>query len=609
VIRRFPASGWLIGLLALTCSSCADGAAISINTSLDFPGATAGKSDAFGRQLAGIAAPYAADYGLSIQEASLKSDMAFRRQVAWNIVERVIDPVPLLGLAAAEEATTEILLPGGVPEVPRFQTWYGVDDFKRMFKKLYGDLAPEERAQRLPFTEQALADVVDWNATAADRSERWPLERFLKHVKDLDVCPPGMDEETCANSLQSNFSGASAGNARITYSPGTMLHLLRNYASILGCLEGLKTLSIQQAPDDEDSNFSYCFESEFPPDAVLIKAQWVRADFDRPMPAYDTDAAALINIIGGGKSADWAEGDRQLDPTADEVFTIRLRNKDTYRLAGLHIMTKELRHWMWITLWWSDKPDVDFGADRPASFGALDPVWSRYKMAVTVDYEEGDPNPGASFTAQPTLAEVLNATAGDGFTWSSNPYIEHGRGNARTNCVGCHQHGGSEAGYDLDDDGTLDPFDLEMVIDNETLFPGNGRARMRSMFPSDYLWSTHRIDNLGQLVKSEVGFFDSIDQNTPEVRAVAVLALEPSVLDGEALFKKHCTPCHGSEGTGTASGPSHFERVPNLTDFEIALTLINGKSPMPSWAALEDQNLADLRAYLRFTFHTAAGEQ
>ena len=129
------------------------------------------------------------------------------------------------------------------------------------------------------------------------------------------------------------------------------------------------------------------------------------------------------------------------------------------------------------------------------------------------------------------------------------------------------------------------------------------------MFPSDYLWSTHRIDNLGQVIKSEIGFFDSLDKDTPEVRAVAVLALEPSVLEGENLFKMHCTPCHGSEGTGTGSGPSHFERVPKLTDFEIVKTLITGKSPMPSWSSLEDQNLADLRAYLRHTFDTAAGEE
>ena len=608
MIRRFSARAWvLIALVPLFSISCAESAIEGANT-LDFPGASAGKSDAFGRQLAGIAAPYAADLNLSIQTSSLESDMAFRRQVAWDIVQRVIDPVPLLGLANAEEATTEILLPGGVPEVPRFQTWYGVDDFKRMFKKLYGDLAPEERAQRLPFSEAALKDVIEWNATAADRSERWPLERFLKHVKDLGVCPPDMSEEDCANSLQSNFSGASSGNARITYSPGTMLHLLRNYASILACLEGLKTLPIAQTPQDEASNFTYCFESEFPPDAVLIKAQWVRADFERTMPAFDTDAAALANVIGSGKSADWAQGDRQVDPTPDDVFTIRLRNKDTYRLAGLHIMTKELRHWMWITLWWSDKPNTDFGADRPASFNGFDPVWSHYKMAVTVDYQERDSNPSAGFADYPTLAEAIVATSGDGLTWNSNPYIEHGRGNARTNCIGCHQHGGSEAGYDLDDDGTLDPFDLELVIQNEDLFPANGRTEIRSMFPSDYLWSTHRIDNLGQVIKSEIGYFDSLDVDTPEVRAVAVLALEPSVLEGENLFKMHCTPCHGSEGTGTGSGPSHFERVPKLTDFEIALTLITGKSPMPSWSSLEDQNLADLRAYLRHTFDTAAGD-
>ena len=59
---------------------------------------------------------------------------------------------------------------------------------------------------------------------------------------------------------------------------------------------------------------------------------------------------------------------------------------------------------------------------------------SNYKMAVTVDYQERDSDP-AAVQCYPSLAEVLQATSADGFTWNSNPYIEHGRGNARTNCI------------------------------------------------------------------------------------------------------------------------------------------------------------------------------
>ena len=163
------------------------------------------------------------------------------------------------------EWTEEVELPEGeVPKVPRWQTWYGVEDFTRMFRELYGNLSAEERTERRAFTEQAIKEIELWNASVQERSERWPLDRFLKHVSELGVCPEDMPADECALSLQSNFSGATAGNARITYSPGTMLHLLRNYGAVLGCLDTLDTLGLDATPEDEDQNFSLCFESEFP---------------------------------------------------------------------------------------------------------------------------------------------------------------------------------------------------------------------------------------------------------------------------------------------------------------------------------------------------------
>ena len=47
---------------------------------------------------------------------------------------------------------------------------------------------PLERAQRAPFTEEAIEAAFTWNANALDRSERWPLDRFFAHVDKLGVC-------------------------------------------------------------------------------------------------------------------------------------------------------------------------------------------------------------------------------------------------------------------------------------------------------------------------------------------------------------------------------------------------------------------------------------
>jgi mono/diheme cytochrome c family protein len=603
---------WLPALLLLACApalvvGCGnEDAGVIVPLAADFPGENLGKFDVFGRELAGVAVPYVADLTLPGQEAQLKSDMRLRRQTAWAIASRVVDPVPLLGLAERQEDGQDVALPEGeIPTVPRWQTWYGADDFKRMFRQAFEQLDPLDRLARVPFSEELLDEVEQWNATALDRSRRWPLERFLKHVRELGLCPDDVTDEECARALQSNFSGATGGNSRIAYSPGTMRHVLTNYGSLLECLGTASALTMDAQPDAPDSNFSYCLSSEFPADAVVIKAHWVRADFDRGMPAFDTDGASLERVIGSDKIADWADGDREVSPAPDRIFTIRLRNGDTYRLAGLHIMTKELRHWVWITLWWSDEPDSDFGADRPASFEALGPAWRNYKMAVVVDYTEGDADPAARFADQPSLANALKATASDepdGPTWSSNPYIEHGRGNARTNCIGCHQHGGSEVGPDLDGDGVPDAFDLDQVISDDGLYPDTGRTQIRSVFPADYLWSTTRVDDLSNVIRSEIERAAILDKDDPDVRAAGILALTGDPEAGQLLFGEKCASCHGKDGLGTSAAPSLYERVPKLTDIELARTLVTGKSPMPSWAQLTDQQLCNLRAFARTKF-------
>jgi mono/diheme cytochrome c family protein len=222
-------------------------------------------------------------------------------------------------------------------------------------------------------------------------------------------------------------------------------------------------------------------------------------------------------------------------------------------------------------------------------------------MAVVVDYEEADPDPASSFGDTPDLAAALSVQ-NDGLSWASNPYIEHGRGNAGTNCIGCHQHGGATVGIDYDGDGTLDPLDPDDLIDNERLFPSNGRIQVRSIFPSDYLWSTQRVDNLRQVIQSEVDHFDRVDADTPERRAQTVLALTAVAKDGVETFENNCTSCHGDDGTGSDIAPNLLNVVPTLSNVDLLLTLINGKDAMPSWAHFSDTELADLAAHLHTTY-------
>ncbi|QDG49356.1 cytochrome c [Persicimonas caeni] len=686
--------------------------------SLGFPWDSSenGKEDVFGRSLVGVPDPYVPASELLDNpvdaEAELKTNMRRRREVAWQSAFKVLEPVPLLGLqdqiealpecpaevstrdidrcarqddadacaafapkdvdglCAWDEATStcqptcdHLTLPDGqeIPKIPRWATWYGVEDINRIFKHAYAQLTDEERLARAPLSDVQIGDAFHYNHTAVERSSRWPLRRYTDAVLDLYGCEierfEGESEEDwqqrCAEARQSKFSGSSAaggGIARMVYSPAMVLHMMRNYPEILACRDDkLADTWCAEGDDcvDPPENFSTCFANEFPADAgdpwegldpeeaghlvglpsaggtVLIKATWSRVGFGFELPAYDTDAEALERRIGPGQNALWdEEGDRTYespqDPTElafpgpNDIYTIRTSSGGVYRLTGLHIMTKELRHWQWITLWWSDTPDSDFGADRPDSFGELDPVWSNYKMCVVVDYTEADADVLARFEDLPSLQAALAATNPEpgAPTWCSNPYIEHAEGNARTNCIGCHQHAGSRYKEALGDE--PQPFDVDEIIAHESAdmneanrYPANGRLRRRTHFAADYSWAFSRLDDLTELVRTEVEYQGARDEEW--ARRNDILHGEGSPTRGEEVFRnataeESCTDCHGAEGEG-GFGPALAQRFAQKTDWQLLHTIIEGRGNMPAWGErLSDEELTDLFTYLRANF-------
>lgn len=703
----------LLTVLAAACSTppSDDESATDVDPlAFPFEGDEDGKSDVFGRSLVGVANPYEADLTLSDREEELRTNMRLRREVAWETARKALEPVPLLGLQqqidrrpdcsaevepddlgkcgrarnadacneiqsggvdicawdeAAEscDATCDVLtLPDGqqIPQVPRFSTWYGVEDISKIFRHAYGGLTEDERVARSPLSDLLIGDAFMENLTAVERSNRWPLQRYTDSILELFECglEPLPDEDPadfaarCAEARQSNFSGASAaggGIARLVYSPAMVLHMMRNYGEVLGCRDDKLTdtwCGEGEPCVDPPENFSRCFKAEFPVDGgnpweelaaddnrldglietggtVVIKATWARVGFGFDLPVYDTDADALLDQMGPGKLALWPEeGDRQIDapedlddigfPTADDIYTIKTKSGSYYRLTALHIMTKELRHWQWVTLWWSDEPDSDFGADRPESFNGLPDYWKNYKMCVVVDYLEGDEDAAARFDDYPSLQAALAATdAGPGQpSWCSNPYIERGAGNARTNCIGCHQHAGTR----FDEINSSQPFELDAVIGDEDgeltatkRFPANGRTRRRTHFATDYSWAFSRLDDLTELVRSEVEFAGARDPRWQRINQI--LATEGDVVAGEEVFRnttndQACTDCHGENGEG-GLGPDYQQVFAQKTDWQLMHTIIDGRGSMPAWGeTLSDEQLADLFSYLRENFDT-----
>ncbi|MDW8247603.1 MAG: hypothetical protein RMJ84_13620, partial [Sandaracinaceae bacterium] len=236
----------------------------------------------------------------------------------------------------------------------------------------------------------------------------------------------------------------------------------------------------------------------FPIDAVTIAAHWVRADAGWALPVYDTSAPALLRRLRSSESR-WGEGDGEENPGPDRIYTVVAPLGNSYRLAAMHIRTRELEHWLNITLWWSPEPDTDFGEDRPEPIKRLGSPWNQYKMCVVVDYEEGDPDPEGGFGGDaPSLAQALEAVHGP-YSWCSNPYIDAAPGLFRSNCIACHDHAMSG----------VHPGEL---IQDPHRFPEGGRARLRNNQPGDGFWSIEFGDDLASVLRETIAWWDAAER-------------------------------------------------------------------------------------------------
>jgi hypothetical protein len=392
------------------------------------------------RRALGAAVPYPADPLTAADDTRFATSKKARRDLGWRVLAKALAPVA----TAAPTART----------IPLFRTWLGGDEFSRMFAKMYEDLGPSRRAAKDVPTPAELDALFAWNATSLGPSSEADYFARLEALRD-----------------QASVDGLG-GNARVGFSPGFVRALLSDHPTLAAC--NLTSLAFD-TPPQSDSNFTNCLSRELPPDAAVIKASWRRNDavVAGGLPVMDTSAATLAKTMGEGDGA-WNVRDAPRVPAGPrDAYTVTLSDATTYSLVGLHLMTKELRHWVWVTVWWSAEPDTDFGEDRPEAIKKLGAPWDRYKMCVVTDYDERDPDPRGGQGG--TLGDALAAVHGPS-SWCSNPFIERGAHNAQTNCIGCHQHAGDIA--------ALDP-----VLTDPERFPRAGRTLLRKAFPADYSWA------------------------------------------------------------------------------------------------------------------------
>ncbi len=141
--------------------------------------------------------------------------------------------------------------------------------------------------------------------------------------------------------------------------------------------------------------------------------------------------------------------------------------KDRIVLVGLHIATKELKEWLWITLWWHDNADVGpFAQHRPIRQNHR---WRNYLMDVTFlnDREpQQDPAERAIF----------------------NPWLEAPLSNGtKSNCIACHQRAAWRS-------------ETPWMLDTSTGFIPDGSSIYNDRIRLDYIWSLSDLkpDQRGQ---------------------------------------------------------------------------------------------------------------
>lgn len=467
----------LLAMLLGASVAAAAGCSTSSSEPDDEAQAQEGELRPLERKAIGKAVDYPADSTLRGKLLSLESSQKARREAAWKAVARALTPIKI--------ADTTVKIDGKPATVPMFRTWYGRDDFERMFGKLYADRTAADRKARRPFTDADAKRAFDFNATSLGASSD----------KDYFDRISLVEEDTSIQGL--------GGNHRVAYSPGVFKHLLADYGALNACLSKLDTIKADDEPVSK-TNFAPCFTSEFPEDAALVKMSWHRANFGAerlPMPTYETDARTIAaKMSGASEQGAWGKGVGKADPDDASIYTVSMSDGTRFRMPALHLVTKELREWLWITIWWSDKPDEDFGADRPAEITKLGGPWGHYKMNVTVSYEEKDPDPRGGF--QGSLGDALAAAYGGVGkpSWASNPYLEKGAPNAQSNCIGCHQHAGTSES-------------TESILASPDKFPAASRTKLRKNFPADYLWAlTSAPERLAGVIEDQVKHYDQVDR-------------------------------------------------------------------------------------------------
>jgi hypothetical protein len=367
--------------------------------------------------------------------------MRARRNQAWAIVQQAWEPVPVAG-----------------SKIPAWMTWYEEQDVAQ----LYGELIRKQgmRSAVTPAEVSANVAAVLKEHPFKDLQTSLSSARLGKVLRQFTF--------PVIHSLSPN---RKPGTGVVYFNTAYVRHLLGNAERIARCdasafpklsfpgssqtgdLIGIDRLPLQLLPADPQNRWALCMDHEMPPEAIMIKVNWTPViGYDSAGYGYvdehaiDTSAnmASTLSSLPAGWwiEVPWDENSRANGGIKAVGFRVTDEKGKEWELRGMHIVKKNLRTWMWTSIFEAGGK-WNWGADKPE---ALTQEWSPfvyYGMCTVSNFRESDPTPWAAYEGNDehlqSLADALRAVAKvmQGAQWCSNPYIETNM--AFGNCIGCHQ--------------------------------------------------------------------------------------------------------------------------------------------------------------------------
>lgn len=336
------------------------------------------------RALFGAAREIPASLREAFASSAFAHDLPFQRQSAWAVWTSLFTPV-----STADGFSLD-----------PWQSWYAVEDLGRIFRQLYESLSKVGRQQRQAFASETIASAIRWHDTEQFTSPQWDAGRWRDWLEQY------RSPET---------ERALGGLSKILMNRSALVYLLTNYRDLTQCWRRLEPCRIPALPEG----------------SAFLKAAWRRSGDGFAIPFFQT--AELEKQLAAGQWAESSEG-----PRADaDTYHMQTLSGQTFHLVGMHFMLKLADHWAWSSLWLGPTPGQDLAADQPRDFPYKD-----YRLC-TLDSFEDDWRESDSTPWSPELRRWQESLRAANLPhWCSNPYLELGSSNQKTNCVGCHQHAG-----------------------------------------------------------------------------------------------------------------------------------------------------------------------